>query len=56
VLVKPNELVCANAGDSRAILVRSREIVELSIDHKPCQPEEKKRILKMGGRIETFKD
>jgi serine/threonine protein phosphatase PrpC len=60
VLIRPNELICANAGDSRAILVRKHEknyeIIELSKDHKPCVPSEKERIVKMGGRIDTFKD
>lgn len=32
------------------------EIIELSRDHKPSLPDEKERILKMGGRIDTFKD
>jgi len=60
VLIKSNELICANAGDSRAIMVRRSEqkweIIELSRDHKPSLQDEKERILKLGGRIDTFKD
>ena len=50
-------LFCANAGDSRAILIRSNpdngtaKAVPLSIDHKPSLPGERRRILHAGGRI-----
>ena len=60
VLIRANELICANAGDSRAVMARRNEqkwdIIELSRDHKPSLPDEKERILKLGGRIDTFKD
>jgi serine/threonine protein phosphatase PrpC len=49
-------LFCANAGDSRAIVVRSNDqgtakAVPLSIDHKPSLPGERRRVLHAGGRI-----
>ena len=54
---------CANVGDSRAIKVGYKdekdpqiEVQALSIDHKPDMPDEKRRILGMGGRIDTFHD
>jgi len=56
---------CANAGDSRAIIATVIEDLEgnlkvtvtpLSEDHKPDLIEEQKRILGMGGRIDTFHD
>ena len=34
-------LICANVGDSRAILVKGNNIIPLSIDQKPDDPEEK---------------
>jgi len=43
-----------NVGDSRAILCdKLGQSVQLSIDHKPNLPEEKKRIENLGGKI-TF--
>eukprot|EP01103_Thecamoeba_quadrilineata_P019494 TRINITY_DN7918_c0_g1_i1.p1 TRINITY_DN7918_c0_g1~~TRINITY_DN7918_c0_g1_i1.p1 ORF type:complete len:355 (+),score=63.01 TRINITY_DN7918_c0_g1_i1:21-1085(+) len=60
--VKDGEFVLvANAGDSRAILVRDNEgapdseaeFVELSWDHKPHLQSERKRILAAGGIIEN---
>jgi len=57
--VKTGEFVLvANAGDSRAILVQEKEdgeveAVELSQDHKPNLPGERKRIFAAGGIIEN---
>jgi serine/threonine protein phosphatase PrpC len=46
----------ANAGDSRAVLGKKSGStvtgVELSMDHKPELPEEKRRIEKAGGFVE----
>jgi serine/threonine protein phosphatase PrpC len=46
----------ANAGDSRAVLGKKSgsqiTAVEMSVDHKPEQPEEKRRIEKAGGFVE----
>lgn len=42
---------CANAGDSRAILVRNRTAVPLSIDHKPSLKAERRRVLHAGGQV-----
>jgi serine/threonine protein phosphatase PrpC len=56
-----NTLYVANAGDSRAILVSYGEdmrihVSKLSKDNKPSDTEEKERILRAGGFIESFKD
>jgi serine/threonine protein phosphatase PrpC len=53
VLVTPHYIVCANAGDSRAIFVQSDDntIVPLSQDHKPYSEEEEKRIRNAGGFV-----
>ncbi len=46
------EVYCANAGDSRSVLSKSRKAIELSIDHKPENLEEKRRIESAGGFVE----
>ena len=59
-VVKPNrEIIIANTGDSRAILARrSRaifarryKVVLQTTDQKPGNSEERRRVLKAGGRI-----
>lgn len=49
-------LICANTGDSRAILYGTDGIRELSKDHKPELEGEKERIIANGGRVEKFND
>ncbi|GMH49979.1 hypothetical protein TrLO_g5059 [Triparma laevis f. longispina] len=44
-------LCCANLGDTRTILCRNGEPVQMSHDHKPTNPEETARIEKAGGRV-----
>jgi serine/threonine protein phosphatase PrpC len=47
-----NILWIVNVGDSRAVLCnKNGEGVQLSVDHKPNLPEEKKRIEQLGGKI-----
>jgi len=50
-LLHPRYVVCANTGDSRAVMARSDQAVTLSNDHKPFLPEEKERIEKAGGQV-----
>ena len=55
-------ILCANAGDSRAILISEHEgdqgpdngyyFTQLSRDHKPELPDEAQRIINRNGRIE----
>lgn len=56
-------ILCANSGDSRAILISENEIkgpngelnyyfTQLSRDHKPDLQDEAARIIKKNGRIE----
>ncbi|CAJ1417882.1 unnamed protein product [Effrenium voratum] len=54
VLLTDQEIVCANAGDSRAVLCRKGQPVALSQDHKPNDAEERRRIEAAGGRIEEI--
>jgi len=48
---RPKRLIVANCGDSRAILCRKGEALEMSEDHKPENPEEEARIEKAGGHV-----
>ncbi|KAF4664613.1 hypothetical protein FOZ61_000683 [Perkinsus olseni] len=45
-------LICANAGDSRCMVVRDGKAYDLSEDHKPSLPVERERITQAGGVIE----
>jgi len=60
VLIVGNKVFCANVGDSRAVLAREVDNqlngYALNRDHKGSEPDEEKRILTNGGRIEAFKD
>ena len=55
-------IICANAGDSRAILIYDKnennnyKVFPLSVDSKPELKEEKDRIYKMGGIVEKIKN
>jgi protein phosphatase 1G len=50
-VVRNNQLVVANAGDSRCVISRKGQAYNLSRDHKPDLEIEKERILKAGGFI-----
>lgn len=52
VLIKNNQLYCANAGDSRAVACVNGEVEVLSLDHKPNNHAETKRIYEGGGFVE----
>ena len=51
VLITPQLIVTANAGDSRALLCSGGENVPLSEDHKPFLEAEKARIEAAGGCV-----
>ncbi|EGR27807.1 protein phosphatase 2c, putative [Ichthyophthirius multifiliis] len=50
-LIHKKQLIVANAGDSRTVLCNKGQAVEMSIDHKPDQVDEKNRIQKAGGFV-----
>jgi serine/threonine protein phosphatase PrpC len=54
--ISNSTIVCANSGDSRAILCSVRDnnwyFTQLSRDHKPEEQDEAARIKKCNGRIE----
>ena len=62
LIYTPIKLICANIGDSRAVVGRYDKRIKkwisinLSRDHKPTEEDEAKRILKKGGRIKPFVD
>lgn len=57
MLLNGTRIYCANAGDSRAVVVgKNGRVKQLSRDHKPCDKDEGARIIERGGRIEAFKD
>ena len=59
-LVLDNLLICANVGDSRAILGSllntNWNVRALSRDHKPDLPEEYERIKEQNGRVDSLRD
>lgn len=51
VVLSETDILCANAGDSRAVLCRAGRPIALSHDHKPNDEVERKRIEHAGGSI-----
>jgi len=41
----------ANAGDSRAVLLKNNQTIALTVDHKPDTPTEEERIQNSGGCV-----
>lgn len=52
-LLKDESIYVANVGDSRCIACVDGTAVALSIDHKPSDENEKKRIKEAGGFVEV---
>ncbi|KAL8139074.1 hypothetical protein V2J09_005075 [Rumex salicifolius] len=46
-------LMVANAGDCRAVLCRKGEAIDMSRDHKPVCPFEKRRVEETGGFVDN---
>jgi protein phosphatase 1G len=51
-ILTKDEVICANAGDSRGVMSRKGVAIEMSYDHKPDNADEKERITKAGGFVE----
>lgn len=51
LLVTPQEIYCANAGDSRTVLSQAGIAINLSKDHKPDDPDERRRINMAGSEV-----
>jgi len=52
IMITKVEILCANAGDSRAVLSKKGKVKDLSVDHKPDLPTEKRRIERANGFVE----
>lgn len=53
ILIIGDRIICANIGDSRAILSRKKTAICLSKDHKPTNSDEKVRIKEAGGIVQA---
>ncbi|XP_042477049.1 probable protein phosphatase 2C 49 [Macadamia integrifolia] len=51
-LVLGRLLLVANAGDCRAVLCRKGEAIDMSQDHKPIYPSERRRVEALGGFVD----
>jgi serine/threonine protein phosphatase PrpC len=51
-LIQNHELAVANVGDARIILLQRGEARQMTKDHRVEDPDERRRILEAGGRIE----
>jgi protein phosphatase 1L len=49
--IKGERFVVANAGDTRAIMGKGADWLQLTLDHKPDLPEERMRIEGLGGSV-----
>ena len=60
LIYSPERLISANVGDSRCVLGKfdgkNWTAKNLTRDHKPNEPDESKRIVENGGRVESYKD
>ena len=52
ILLTIDEIICANVGDSRAVLTQNISTFDLSDDHKPFNDDEALRILEAGGNVD----
>lgn len=50
-LLRGNDLYVANAGDSRCIVCRNGKAIDMSVDHKPEDELEMRRIVNAGGKV-----
>ncbi|PSR96000.1 Protein like [Actinidia chinensis var. chinensis] len=51
-IIRNNQLLVANAGDSRCVISRKGQAYNLTRDHKPYLKAEKHRILEAGGFVQ----
>ena len=51
IMIKDNQVIVANAGDSRCVIASEGKAEDLSKDHKPEDEIERNRIIKAGSEI-----
>ena len=51
ILLVNNQIICANAGDSRCVVAEGGRAIPLSVDHKPTMRKERERIYKAGSTV-----
>uniref|UniRef100_A0A0D9VI15 protein-serine/threonine phosphatase n=1 Tax=Leersia perrieri TaxID=77586 RepID=A0A0D9VI15_9ORYZ len=51
VIIRGNEIIVGNVGDSRCVLSKNGQAIDLSIDHKPNVSNERERIQRAGGQV-----
>ncbi|KAM0919231.1 hypothetical protein ACQ4PT_008349 [Festuca glaucescens] len=50
-LIRGNQIIVGSVGDSLCVLSRNGQAMDLSTDHKPNLPDERRRIQNAGGRV-----
>ncbi|KAM3313751.1 hypothetical protein ACQJBY_032954 [Aegilops geniculata] len=50
-LIRGNQIIVGNIGDSRCVLSRNGQANDLSTDHKPDLQQERERIERAGGQV-----
>jgi protein phosphatase 2C family protein 2/3 len=51
-IITKTEVYVANAGDTRCVIAINGKAKDLSMDHKPDVPAEKRRVQRAGGFVE----
>lgn len=51
-LITKTDIYVANAGDTRCVIAAKSKAKDLSHDHKPDLPTEKRRVERAGGFVE----
>uniref|UniRef100_A0A0E0K271 protein-serine/threonine phosphatase n=1 Tax=Oryza punctata TaxID=4537 RepID=A0A0E0K271_ORYPU len=51
VIIRGNQITVGNVGDSRCVLSKNGQAIDLSTDHKPNVQLERQRILRVGGQV-----
>ena len=50
-IIRNGKLLVGNVGDCRCLLLSSGKAIQMSVDQKPTNPDEIKRIISLGGSI-----